>query len=211
VYPINIERRYRLINIERNYIIRRLGGPPGAGRYSTVHSECLANEESNQLPPSDDQQRAAMRAAAKRIDRVTDWLRVGGALPPEEYERLREAGIDHVVDLREEGGAEPARLKELGILQRHVPVPNQSPPTIEQLGDVANWLSEQPRATVYVHCQGGFGRAATMAIGLLVFHGTALDDAVEQVRKVRPEIRLNAKQMAWLRSVALQRSRSVPK
>jgi protein-tyrosine phosphatase len=171
----------------------------------------MANEESNQPPPSEDPQRVAMRAAAKRIERVTDWLHVGGALPPEEYGRLRDAGINHVVDLREEAAADTARLKELGILQRHVPVPNQSPPTIEQLSDVANWLSDQPRATVYVHCQGGFGRAATMAVGLLVFHGAAVDDAVEQARKVRPEIRLNAKQMAWLRFVALQRSRSGPK
>lgn len=168
----------------------------------------MANEGSNQALPSQGPQRTAMRAAAKRIDRVTDWLHVGGALPPEEYERLREAGINHVVDLREEAAADTARLKELGILQRHVPVPNQNPPTIEQLSDVANWVGDQPRATVYVHCQGGFGRAATMAVGLLVFHGAAVDDAVEQVRKARPEIRLNVKQMAWLRSVALQHSRS---
>jgi len=122
-----------------------------------------------------------------------------------------EAGINHVVDLREEAETNTERLKELGILQRHVPVPNQSPPTIEQLRDVATWLSDQPRAAVDVHWQGGFGRAATMAVGLLVFHGATVDDAVEQVRKARPEIRLNAKQMAWLRFVAQQRSRLEPK
>jgi protein-tyrosine phosphatase len=165
----------------------------------------MTDQTPKQPQATDDLERAAMRAAAKRIDRVNDWLHVGGALSPEEYERLQKAGINQVVDLREEAATDTERLKELGILARHVPVPNQSPPTIEQLSDVAKWLSDQPRAAVYVHCQGGFGRAATMAVGLLVFRGAAVDDAVEQVRKVRPEIRLNAKQLAWLRFVALRR------
>ena len=39
-----------------------------------------------------DEQRAAMRAAARRIDRVNSWLLVGGFVPAHEYQRLRDAG-----------------------------------------------------------------------------------------------------------------------
>ena len=72
--------------------------------------------------PMADPQREAMRAAAKRIDRVNDWLHVGGALSPDEYKRFQEAGITHVVDLREEAPPDNVRLQVLGIERRHVPV-----------------------------------------------------------------------------------------
>jgi protein-tyrosine phosphatase len=143
-----------------------------------------------------------MRAAARRIDRVNDWLHVGGAIPPEEYDRFGQAGITHVVDLREENEADPARLEVLGITRRHVPVPDRGAPTMEQLTEVVTWFDEQNgESAIYVHCGGGFGRAATMAVALLVQQGNALEMAVEQVRAARPEIRLNDDQLAWLRAV----------
>ena len=162
----------------------------------------MTGEQADQPRASDDPRREAMRAAAKRIDRVNEWLHVGGALSPEEYARFRDAGITHVVDLREETLADAERLTVLGIAHRHVPVPDHGPPTIKQLVEVAEWVDEGDKSVgMYVHCKGGFGRAATMAVGLLVVQGIALDDAVEQVRKARPEMRLNAEQLTWLRTV----------
>jgi hypothetical protein len=77
-----------------------------------------------------DEQRAAMRAAARRIDQVTDWLFVGGFVPAPESQRLQDAGVTHVLDLRqdEELGEEnsppqPPRLQELGISRGQVPWP----------------------------------------------------------------------------------------
>jgi protein-tyrosine phosphatase len=152
--------------------------------------------------PAGDPQREAMRAAAKRIDRVNGWLHVGGALSSDEYKRFQEAGITHVVDLREEAPSDNEHLQELGIERRHVPVPDRGPPTVEQLAEVASWLTEGDQgAQLYVHCKGGFGRAATMAVGLLILHGSAPDNAVEQVRLARPEMRLNEDQLAWLSAV----------
>ena len=155
--------------------------------------------------PPEDAQRQDMRAAATRIDRVNDWLHLGGALPPDDYGRLRDAGITHVVDLREESVADVERLHHLGIAQHHVPVPDQSPPTIEQLVDIGGRLAKEgDGAATYVHCKGGFGRAATMAVGLLIARGNSLDEAVQQVRNARPEMQLNAAQLAWLRTVEEQ-------
>lgn len=155
-------------------------------------------------PSAEDAHREAMRAAIKRIDRVNDWLQLGGALPPEEYRRFRDAGITHVVDLREDAevNVDLARLTELQITRLQVPVPNHGAPTIKQLLAIATWLdTKDETGEVYVHCGGGFGRAATMAVGLLIYSGARLDDAVQQVREARPEIRINADQLAWLRSV----------
>ena len=46
-----------------------------------------------------------------------------------------------------------------------------------------------------------------MAVGLLVAQGTALDDAIRQVREARPEMRLNDEQLAWLRTVEERRDK----
>ena len=40
--------------------------------------------ESTKPDAASDPQREAMRAAAKRIDRVNDWLHLGGAVPPDQ-------------------------------------------------------------------------------------------------------------------------------
>ncbi|MQA00729.1 MAG: hypothetical protein GEU80_15630 [Dehalococcoidia bacterium] len=150
--------------------------------------------------------RAAMRAAARRIDRVQPWLRVGGALPPEDYERLRAAGVTHVLDLREDAEVDNGveQLSALGIERKQVPVPNRQAPTSEQVLEVLDWLPDDD-ASVYVHCQGGFGRAGTMTVGLLVQRGMTIEEAEREVRADRPEININDAQRAWLEE--LERSR----
>ena len=160
---------------------------------------------SDQAPAQpDDAQRQAMRAATKRIDRVNDWFHVGGAIPQQEYERLSAAGITHVVDLREDAEVDTdhARLEQLTIARLQVPVPNHGAPSLEQLVQIADWLEAADNETVvYVHCGGGFGRAATMAVGLLLLDEIPLDQAIALVRSVRPEIRINKSPLSWLRSV----------
>ena len=154
------------------------------------------------MADSDDARQEALRIARSRIDRVNKWLRLGAALPSGEYPRLREAGITHVVDLREESDSDRAHLRNLGIEQSHVPVPDHGPPTIEQLVEITALVDKTEADTcLYIHCKGGFGRAATMAAGLLVAKGSPVDDAIDQVRKARPEMLLNEAQTDWLREV----------
>jgi protein-tyrosine phosphatase len=154
-----------------------------------------------------------MRAAARRIDQVNTWLLVGGFVPAPEFQRLRDAGVTHVMDLRQEAELSeqnspppPVRLQKLGISRSQVPVANGSAPTLEQLAEARRWFDAQgDGATLYVHCGGGFGRACTMAVGLLVDRGASLDDAMGQVRDARPEMRINEEQLEWLRSVEQRR------
>ena len=165
--------------------------------------------ESGHSEQGDEARRAVMRAAARRIDRVNDWLQLGGFIPSGEYERCLDAGISHVIDMRETHELDDAnspppaeRLQELGIARREIPVPNGSAPSREQLREAAEWIQTQPeRRSLYVHCGGGFARAATMTIGLLILEGSSFEDALQQVREARPEIIPNEEQVAWLRAL----------
>lgn len=149
-----------------------------------------------------DPRREALRIARARIDRVNGWLHLGAALPPSNYQRLQEAGVTHVVDLREQSDSDRVRLQALGIEQRHVPVPDNGPPSMAQLVDVTALVEKNGAdACLYVHCKGGFGRAATMAAALLVAKGAPVDEAIDQVRTARPEMQLNEAQLDWLREV----------
>lgn len=141
-------------------------------------------------------------AATRRIDRVNDWLYVGGAVPPEQYHRLVDLGIRRVVDLREQVPDDSGALGALCIKRHHAPVVNHRPPTDAQLEEVARSIATtRDERPVYVHCVGGFGRATTMAVGLLVQDGMPLSEAIEQVRKARPEMLLNDEQLAWLHAL----------
>jgi protein tyrosine phosphatase (PTP) superfamily phosphohydrolase (DUF442 family) len=165
----------------------------------------MTNER--QPAPVDDSVAAARRAVARRIDRVNGQIYVGGALPLEQFEQLAGAGITRVVDLREEPFPQDAaaRLEELGIARRQVPVINDGAPTYEQMVEVADWLSTADQAdATYIHCGGGNIRASTMVAGLLVHNGASVDEALTQVRSARPEMRLGDEHVAWLREVELR-------
>jgi predicted protein tyrosine phosphatase len=155
-------------------------------------------------PPMDEARRQAIRDATRRIDRVTERLYVGGAIPAGEYQRFVDAGITHLVDVREDSEIDTdlALLGHLEISRLQVPVINHTAPTDEQLSKVAEWVGgKDDGAVVYVHCGAGIGRAATIAVGILLHESIPLADAIEKVRKVRPEIHINADQLAWLQTV----------
>jgi protein-tyrosine phosphatase len=52
---------------------------------------------------------------------------------------------------------------------------------------------------VYIHCAGGVGRAPTLAAAYLITQGMPLDEALAQIRKVRPFINIVPQQMAGLK------------
>lgn len=169
----------------------------------------MAGDEATQQQTTDDAQREALRAARKRIDRVNEWLYIGGALPAEEYTRLGDAGITHVVDLREdaEDDTDSERLEALGVARRRAPIANFTCPTTDQLLDVAQWVDGRDADDkVYVHCIGGIGRAAAVSAGLLVLSGLSVEEAAREVHRARPETQIKAETLAWLRSVEEQRS-----
>jgi protein-tyrosine phosphatase len=151
------------------------------------------------------------RPSYYHVDRVAPWLLVGPALRSQDYERLSPEGVTHVLDLREEAADDSRALDRLGIAYRRLPVPNEGVPSDEQFDEVSRWLEDEvlaERGVLYVHCQGGLGRAPTCSMALLITLGYALGEAYRLVRAARPEASPSEVQMLWLEDLE-RRSRQV--
>ncbi len=147
----------------------------------------------------------ANRDAPTRVDQVAPWLYIGPALLPEQFVDLRDRGVTHVLDLRNEGSDDPQVLGGLGLRWRRIPVADRAAPTHEQLASILAWLDGAGHPTaeqaVYVHCHAGLGRTPTVAIALLMQHDFTLAESHRMVLAARPESAPTAAQLAWLEEV----------
>jgi len=131
--------------------------------------------------------------------RVAPWLLVGPVLDASGYAHLASEGVTHVLDLRSEASDDPAVMRSLKLGWRRVPIDDRAAPTREQLADINAWLDaneEQP--VVYVHCEGGLGRAPTIATALLMQRGFTRAEAHRFILAVRPVASPTPDQDAWL-------------
>jgi protein-tyrosine phosphatase len=66
--------------------------------------------------------------------------------------------------------------------------------------DIVNRVAESSE-TVYIHCALGHGRTGTLAAAVLVVRGKAAttDEAISQLREVRPRLELSRKQVKFVR------------
>ena len=122
-----------------------------------------------------------------------DWLEEGSlaacAYPTTEavLAELAGRGISVLVNLHERPhGAEI--LTRHGLAQVHLPVPDFTPPTPEQIelgvAAIAEALSCGSR--VAVHCGAGLGRTGTLLACYLVQRGMAAEEAICRIRTARP-------------------------
>src|SRR4051812_43386028 len=122
-----------------------------------------------------------------------DWLFPGRLLAcaypwgPDGLTRLAERGISVVVNLHERAH-EPARLTRSGLTEIHLPVPDFTAPTLDQISHgiqaIRRALAADQR--VAVHCAAGLGRTGTLLACYLVSIGLTPDAAIERIRAVRP-------------------------
>lgn len=83
--------------------------------------------------------------------------------------------------------AEAMRRSELAYL--HEPVLDFTPPTVEQLDRIMDFIARQAESTgrlVLVHCGAGLGRSGTVAAAYLVRSGWEPRAAIARVRELRP-------------------------
>ncbi|TAJ16430.1 MAG: hypothetical protein EPO65_13285 [Dehalococcoidia bacterium] len=145
------------------------------------------------------------RPKSARVDRVAPWLFVGPALDAAGYRDLRDRGVTHVVDLREEDADDPGLMASLGLKWLRLPIPDRKAPAPGQLDELRSWLavdSGEGDPVLYIHCHAGLGRTPTVAIALLMHHDMPLRDAHRHVRAARPGAQPTASQDAYLEDLA---------
>jgi atypical dual specificity phosphatase len=122
-----------------------------------------------------------------------DWLFPGRLLAcaypwgTDGLARLAECGISVVVNLHERAH-EPARLARSGLTEVHLPVPDFTAPTLDQINHGVQTIRRALAADqrVAVHCAAGLGRTGTLLACYLVSIGLTPDAAIDRVRAVRP-------------------------
>lgn len=100
---------------------------------------------------------------------------------------LAQQGIDVVVNLHERAHT-PAHLAAAGLTEVHVPVPDFTAPSPEQLatGVQAIRAAMANGQGVAVHCAAGLGRTGTLVACYLVSTGLDAPTAIARVREARP-------------------------
>jgi atypical dual specificity phosphatase len=100
---------------------------------------------------------------------------------------LREEGIDILLSLTED----PIYRKDIdiaGLMSVHIPVPDMTPPSIEQIQQCLAVIEKarESKMAVNVHCLYGKGRTGTILGAYFISQGMTPDDAINKVRELRP-------------------------
>ena len=125
---------------------------------------------------------------------VFDWLlaeQLGACVNPsvstQALAELQQRRIGLLINLHERPDS-PELLSDLGAETLHLPVHNSDAPTQMQLdhGVAAITAALGQGTRIAVHCGAGLGRSGTLLAAYLVSQGMAAEDAIAEVRRVRP-------------------------
>jgi protein-tyrosine phosphatase len=124
--------------------------------------------------------------------RIRPQLFLGCRLSASDAPGLRNLGIDTILDLTAEF-SEAAPLRSLRQY-KCIRLLDTASPTVAQLREGIAFLEIARRdgRGTYVHCAAGHGRSATYVLAFLLRHdpNLTLDRALEEVRGIRPGVRL---------------------
>ncbi len=103
------------------------------------------------------------------------------------WEALKKAGIGAVVTLTLRP-LNPAMLKKYGFESLHLPIRDFAAPTHSQINLFVDFCERQAdeNKAVMVHCRAGIGRTGVMLACYLVHKGVSANNAIKQVRLIRP-------------------------
>lgn len=120
------------------------------------------------------------------MDRVLDRLFIGDAADVAGRVPLGALGFVGVVDLRD---GDHGRTQVVGAEVHRIENRDGDPWTVEQVRGAVEFIHRQiQKGRVLVVCWAGMSRSACITIGYLVRCGWSVAEAVECVRRARPEI-----------------------
>lgn len=144
---------------------------------------------------------------------LTEQLAVGACFPVEHSRALAEEhGIRAVIDLREEDRDDEELLRSAGIDFLHLPTIDQMAPDQHMLERGVEFAKAHMSSgnRVLIHCQGGIGRSALLALCVLVELGleplAALSHAKDCREAVSPSLDQYQGWAQWLQG----RGQAVP-
>lgn len=140
-----------------------------------------------------------------RYSQVAPKLYVCGQHNARGLAALKAHGITAIVNLRREFDDRAA-----GIAPEHylyLPIEDNTAPTPEHLAQGVAFIAEEIArgGAVFIHCGVGVGRAPTMAAAYLVSTGLSPQQAWEVIRRARPFVWPNRRQLASVRQFAESR------
>ncbi len=143
---------------------------------------------------------AYYRRRCRAWDEVAPEVLIGRTLTESEAAALVRRGVTAVLDLTAEF-SEANALRAANYLS--LPILDLTAPTQEQLRSAVAFIAaEAENGRVYVHCKIGYSRSAAVAGAYLLSSGQAatVEEAVAQMRRVRPSIVIRKEAMDALRT-----------
>ena len=123
-------------------------------------------------------------AELPRFQQVTDRLYRGGQPREGGLRRLRELGIDTILNLRgtsKTTKAEEAEARALGFNYFNVPLPNWGRPQDERVRRALLIIAAPQNGNVFVHCKDGVDRTGTIvALHRVTYQGWKTSDALAE-------------------------------
>ncbi|PSB55877.1 fused DSP-PTPase phosphatase/NAD kinase-like protein [Chamaesiphon polymorphus] len=121
----------------------------------------------------------------------------------DELSELQSVGIGAIVSVLDD----PSNLDlyEQGEMPfRWLPIQGGTPPSRDQIQELASFIDEQNRQglAVAVHCTNGLRRTGTMLAGYLIHVGSSYEAAIQTIELANSQVELRAAQTEFLRSLA---------
>ncbi|MCS6837172.1 MAG: dual specificity protein phosphatase family protein [Anaerolineae bacterium] len=145
-----------------------------------------------------------------RVSQVSPLLYLGGQHSSRGWAAMQARGIQAIVNLRE-AHKDDAALGIAPTAYLHLPTPDNTPPSLDDLARGARFIAQhiERGQAVYVHCGVGVGRAPSQVAAYLISTGLSADEALEQIRRVRPFIHLTRAQRQQLERYAERQHGSI--
>ncbi|MFX1510971.1 MAG: dual specificity protein phosphatase family protein [Promethearchaeota archaeon] len=126
--------------------------------------------------------------APLKIDWIVEGVLAAGNHPTfSDFHLIWEQGIRAIVTLRSLPLPEEW-LTNFQFEYLHLPVPDFSPPTLDQIDQFVSFIdgARKKAIPVLVHCFAGLGRTGTMISCYLVAKGMKTREAIQFIRQIRP-------------------------